>query len=77
MVSGGNTEELAAPFDATARVNFYNLDAIPRRRRFRTLGNIRGLELRLNGSSERTPAGSAAPKTANMTTSVFFENRPD
>ena len=40
-------------------------------------GNIRGLELLLNGSSERTPSGSAAPKTANMTTSVFFENRPD
>ena len=29
MVSGGDTEELAAPFDATARVNFYNLDVMP------------------------------------------------
>jgi prepilin-type N-terminal cleavage/methylation domain-containing protein len=76
-VTGGSTEELAAPFDATARVNFYNLDATPAQAAVPTLANVRGLELRLNGSSERTPAGSAAPKTANMTTSVFFENRPD
>ena len=77
MVSGGNTEELAAPFNATARVNFYNLDAMPAQAAVPTLVNVRGLELLLNGMSERTPAGSAAPKTANMTTSVFFENRPD
>lgn len=77
MVSGGATEELAAPFDATARVNFYNLDAVPAQAAVPPLENVRGLELRLNGMSERTPAGSAAPKTANMTTSVFFENRPD
>lgn len=72
-----STEELAAPFNATARVNFYNLDATPAQAAVPTLGNVRGLELRLNGMSERTPSGSAAPKTANMTTSVFFENRPD
>ena len=72
-----DAEELAAPFDATARVNFYNLDAMPAQAAVPPLQNVRGLELRLNGMSERTPAGSAAPKTANMTTSVFFENRPD
>jgi len=78
MVSSGNTEELAAPFDATARVNFYNLDVTPAQSAVpATLGNVHGLELLLNGMSERTPSGSAAPKTANMTTSVFFENRPD
>ncbi|MBA3761308.1 MAG: prepilin-type N-terminal cleavage/methylation domain-containing protein [Gemmatimonadales bacterium] len=76
-VTGGTTEELAAPFDATARVNFYNLDAMPAQAAVPPLQNVRGLELRLNGMSERTPAGSTAPKTANMTTSVFFENRPD
>jgi len=42
-----------------------------------TLGNTRGLELVLDGMSERTPGGSATPKTASVTTSVFFENRPD
>ncbi len=77
MVSGGSTEELAAPFDATARVNFYNLDVVPAQAAVPTLADVRGLELLLNGMSERTPSGSAAPKTANMTTSVFFENRPD
>ena len=77
MVTGGNTEELAAPFNATARVNFYNLNVTPAQSAVPPLANVRGLELLLNGMSERTPAGSAAPKTANMTTSVFFENRPD
>jgi hypothetical protein len=41
------------------------------------LTTVRGFELILNGSSDRAPIGSAAPKTANLTTSVFFENRPD
>ena len=77
MVTGGATEELAAPFDATARVNFYNLNVTPAQSAVPTLTDVRGLELLLNGMSERTPSGSAAPKTANMTTSVFFENRPD
>jgi prepilin-type N-terminal cleavage/methylation domain-containing protein len=78
MVSGGTTEEIATPFDNTARVNFYVLNngvaqaAVPA-----PLSNIRGFELVLNGQSERTPRGSAAPKLANVTTSVFFENRPD
>jgi prepilin-type N-terminal cleavage/methylation domain-containing protein len=78
MLSGGATEELAAPFANTARVNFYVLNsaaaqsAVPG-----TLSDIRGLELVLDGMSERTPGGSTAPKTANVTTSVFFENRPD
>lgn len=72
-----SAEELAAPFDATARVNFYNLDVVPAQAAVPPLQNVRGLELLLNGMSERTPSGSTAPKTANMTTSVFFENRPD
>ena len=78
MVTGGATEELATPFDASARVNFYVLNnttaqsAVPG-----NLTQVRGLELLLNGASERTPGGSAAPKVASMTTSVFFENRND
>jgi prepilin-type N-terminal cleavage/methylation domain-containing protein len=74
----GATEEIAAPFDNTARVNFYVLNATPAQAAVpASLPNIRGLELVLNGASERTPGGSAAPKMANVTTSVFFENRPD
>jgi prepilin-type N-terminal cleavage/methylation domain-containing protein len=75
---GGTTEELVAPFANTARVNFYVLNnptaqaAVPA-----DLTTIRGLELRLDGMSERAPGGTTAPKTANVVTSVFFENRPD
>jgi hypothetical protein len=78
MVTSGDTEELAAPFDASARVNFYVLNnttaqaAVPA-----TLSQTRGLELVLAGASEQTPGGAPGPKVANMTTSVFFENRPD
>ena len=77
MSSPGDTEELAAPFDATARVNFYNLNATPAQAAVPPVGDVRGLELVLSGASERTPGGSAAPKMATMTTSVFFENRND
>lgn len=78
LVSSGDTEELAAPFANTARINFYRLNlttpemAIPAQ-----LSEVRGLELVLDGMSEQTPHGSTAPKTSNIRTSVFFENRPD
>jgi prepilin-type N-terminal cleavage/methylation domain-containing protein len=78
VLSTGATEELVAPFANTARVNFYVLNnpvaqaAVPG-----NLADIRGLELVLDGMSEQTPGGSAAPKTANVRSSVFFENRPD
>jgi prepilin-type N-terminal cleavage/methylation domain-containing protein len=71
-------EEIATPFAATARVNFYVLNtAVAQAAVPAPLGNTRGLELVLDGMSERTPQGSAAPKTASVRTSVFFENRPD
>lgn len=77
-LSSGTAEELAAPFDSTARVRFYVLnttvaqDAVPS-----PLSNIRGLELDLTGASEVTPRGSAAPKLTAAKTSVFFQNRTD
>jgi prepilin-type N-terminal cleavage/methylation domain-containing protein len=78
MQTGGAAEEIAAPFANTARVNFYVLNVTPAQAAVPgTLGNVRGLELKLDGASERIPGGSAAPKVANVTTSVFFENRPD
>jgi prepilin-type N-terminal cleavage/methylation domain-containing protein len=77
-VTNNVEEELATPFANTARVNFYVLNnpapqaAVPA-----PLNDTRGLELVLDGMSERTPQGGAAPKTANIRTSVFFENRND
>jgi prepilin-type N-terminal cleavage/methylation domain-containing protein len=77
-VDGGATEELATPFANTARVNFYVLNnAVAQAAVPAPLSDARGVELVLDGMSERTPGGSAAPKTANVRTSVFFENRPD
>jgi prepilin-type N-terminal cleavage/methylation domain-containing protein len=73
-----NTEELAAPFDVSARVNFYvNNNAVAQAALPADLSTVRGLELVLNGASDRAASGTAAPKVATMTTSVFFENRPD
>jgi hypothetical protein len=74
----GAQEELAAPFAATARVNFYVLNnAVAQAAVPGLLSDVRGLELVLDGMSERTPQGSSTYKTANVRTSVFFENRPD
>jgi prepilin-type N-terminal cleavage/methylation domain-containing protein len=78
LLDGGLTEEIAAPFDNSARVNFYVLNnataqaAVPA-----NLYDIRGFELVLNGMSERAPEGTTTTPVANVTTSVFFENRPD
>jgi prepilin-type N-terminal cleavage/methylation domain-containing protein len=77
-LSNNQEEELATPFANTARVNFYVLNNAAAQAGVPVpLTDTRGLELVLDGMSERTPGGSAAPKTANVRTSVFFENRPD
>lgn len=73
-----SSEELVAPFDATARFRFFILnnrapsDTVPT-----TLANLRGLEIQLAGESERTVRGRTAPEQANLVTSVFFLNRLD
>jgi hypothetical protein len=78
VVATGATEEIAAPFDATARVRFYVLDATAAQAAVPgALSSIRGFELQLRGSSIGTPAGSTGPKVARVTTSVFFKNRPE
>jgi prepilin-type N-terminal cleavage/methylation domain-containing protein len=78
LLATGVTEEVAAPFDAAARARFYVLDAtVPQAAVPAPLSDIRGLELQLRGSSDGAPAGSAAPKVAAVTASVFFRNRPE
>lgn len=78
LVTPGTTEELTAPLANTARVRFY-VDygttaqaAVPG-----TLASTRGLEFQLDGQSDRAPRGSAAPITTSLSTSIFFNNRPD
>jgi prepilin-type N-terminal cleavage/methylation domain-containing protein len=76
--AAANAEELAAPFDTTARVNFYvnyatsAQSAVPG-----ALSSIRGLEFKLDGQSDKAPKGYASPRVTNLTTSIFFSNRPD
>jgi prepilin-type N-terminal cleavage/methylation domain-containing protein len=78
LLATGATEEVAAPFDAAARVRFYVLDAtVPQAAVPASLGDIRGLELQLRGSSDGPPEGSSAAKVAAVTASVFFKNRPE
>ncbi len=73
-----NTEEIATPFDASARVRFYVLNgAVAQAAVPATLSDVRGLEFSLDGLSESTPRGKAAPMKSELTTSIFFENRPD
>jgi len=78
VLATGATEEVAAPFDAAARVRFYVLDAtVPQAPVPASLADIRGLELQLRGSSDGAPEGSSTAKVAAVTASVFFKNRPE
>ncbi len=72
------SEELAAPFDSTARFRFFILnnrvasDTLPTQ-----LADLRGLEVSLPGESELTARQRTAPEQTNLITSVFFLNRLD
>lgn len=75
LVETGATEEIAAPFDATAGFEFYDQNAgssasttVP------TLANIRGIELVFNGQSEKPRFGKTTPETTTFRTAVFFMN---
>ena len=72
-----STEELVAPFAATARWRFFVVsnsntaqDNPPAQ-----LSDLRGLELHLDGISEYIAAGLTSNETAPFTTAVFFKNR--
>lgn len=75
VVETGATEEIASPFAATSGFEFYDLTAgasssttVP------TLSNIRGVELVLNGQSEKPRFGASTPETSTFRTAVFFMN---
>lgn len=75
LETSGVAEELAAPFDANARFRFYRIDEDTARTVVPPLTEIRGLELRLVGASEKTRFGRSTPETARLQTAVFFINR--
>lgn len=70
------TEELAAPFAASASFAFYALGSdTPLAIAPADLSTLRGFELHLDGMSERAPTGRTLRTTTPFTTAVFFKNR--
>lgn len=73
---GGTEEEIAAPFDVSAKFRFYSSytapaqDAPPA-----SLSSLRGFELNLSGNSERVAIGASAVRNEPNVTAVFFKNR--
>ena len=72
-----STEELVAPFAATARYRFFvaSDNQTAQDNPPANLGDIRGIELHLDGVSEVIAAGKTSPESAPFTTAVFFKNR--
>ena len=78
VMETGASEELAAPFDNNSKFRFFignglvAQDAPPG-----DLSTLRGIELVMNGMSERIPSGSTQKALAPFTTAVYFKNRLD
>jgi len=73
-VEGGQEDELAAPFDSTARFRFYATGDDTSRTTPPTVANIRGVELVLVARSQKASTTLAGSNTVKMATSVFFKN---
>jgi prepilin-type N-terminal cleavage/methylation domain-containing protein len=70
-------EELVAPFDTSAKFMYYLNDGTKvMSAAGAPLNRIRGIELQLNGTSDRVVPGAASAAKAPMTTAIFFKNRP-
>jgi prepilin-type N-terminal cleavage/methylation domain-containing protein len=71
------TEEMVAPFDTSAGFSYYLKNGTKVTSAVGpSLQTIRGIELRVNGVSERVVQGATTPVSAPITTAVFFKNRP-
>ena len=70
-------EELVAPFANTAHWEFFTLTggSVAQAAAPASLGDMRGLELHLDGISENVASGLTANESAPFTTAVFFKNR--
>ena len=74
----GTTEELVAPFQNTAKFQFYVLNADTSQAAVPPiLSNVRGIELLLNTASTSSISGRPSPLNFDLTTAVFFKNRAD
>ena len=76
LTGTSGSDELAAPFGSGARFRFHtasaesSLTAAPS-----PLSAMRGIELVLDGASEKPPRATGTPAATGLTTSVFFRNR--
>jgi hypothetical protein len=78
VMTTGTTEELAAPFDNNSKFQFFVLSSqTSQANPPADLSTLRGVELVMNGMSERIPSGSLAKTSAPFSTAVFFKNRLD
>lgn len=76
VVTTGVTEELAAPFQPGAKFRYFvagsrQPQAVPPA----DLSTIRGIQLVLDGMSERVASGKLTRQKASFTTAVYFKNR--
>jgi prepilin-type N-terminal cleavage/methylation domain-containing protein len=70
---GTDDEELLAPFDTSARFNYYTSGSDAVSATVPAVGDIRGVQLVLNALSPNPVAGGSQA-AANVVTSVFFKN---
>ena len=77
-MENGTTEELSAPYDATAKFRFFVGSSLTAQDNPPgNLSTIRGIELDMTGMSERAPSGGTVKQKAPFITAVFFKNRLD
>lgn len=77
QVQGGAPEELAAPFDESARFRFFELNEVDAQDDPPTnINELRGIELVLTGRSDR-PNADGSHRLTPLTTAIFFRNRID
>lgn len=79
LLETGSAEELAAPFDTTARFAYYVPGSNePTEDAPEDPSDIRGIEIRLDARSERTPrVSTSGPRTVRYATAIFFQNISD
>ncbi len=76
VVATSESEELAAPFDNASKFRFFVMNSVVSQSDPPAdLSTLRGIELLMNGMSEKVPSGSLARTAAPFTTAVFFKNR--
>lgn len=73
-VDGGSSEELMAPFDASAGFQYYTSGAESSVSTPPALSDIRGVDILLYSVSPRGTSNNSTPTKTKMVTSVFFKN---